>query len=255
MSQTFSVTNKPNVACLKRVSANNQVQVISINYTLSGSRRVARGGCQAPTCGATCDQLRPFSKPASPCFIPTSARPLFCAVRRPDGPECSCLCKPGPAPCRTPAPHSARATGDPRDSLLARETNQPQDPGCLGANSKARIICLAHMPVGSTDLEDTSGLLPGHELHTAMKKVAESQRTWQRTRRWESVRGDRGPYRCDSPKHDARTKNPPQNITPAQDPLIMQRCERNNCENAHLLLRLRKTSKSNQRIPLFPVSL
>lgn len=87
----------------------------------------------------------------------------------------------GPAPSRTPAPHSARATGDPRDSLLARETNQPQDPGCLGANSKARIICLAHMPVGSTDLEDTSRLLPSHELHTAPMMVAESQRTWQKT--------------------------------------------------------------------------
>lgn len=37
------------------------------------------------------------------------------------------------------------------------------------------------MPVGSTDLEDTSRLLPGHELHTATMTVAESQRTWQKT--------------------------------------------------------------------------
>lgn len=128
------------------------------------------------------------------------------------------------APCRTPASHSSRATGDPRDSLHARETNQPQDPGCLRANSKARIICLAHMPVGSTDLEDTSRLRPAHRRHSATKTVAGSQRTWQKTvtcmkqqtRRRESVRGDGSPHGGDSPEHEARTESPAQNLRSVQ---------------------------------------
>lgn len=60
------------------------------------------------------------------------------------------------SPWRTWASHSTKATGDPLlDSLLARETNQPQNPGCLTANFKTRIICLTHMPVESADLEDS----------------------------------------------------------------------------------------------------
>lgn len=130
------------------------------------------------------------------------------------------------APCRTADSsfHSTKATGDPRDCLLARETNQPQDPGCLRANSKARIICLAHMPVGSTDLEDTSRLLPAHNRHAATKTVAGSQRTWQKTvtcmeqqtRRWESVSSNRFPHGGDSPEHDARTRNSAQNLRSIQ---------------------------------------
>lgn len=128
------------------------------------------------------------------------------------------------APCRTPASYSPRATGDLGHSLPARETNQPQDPGCLRANSKARIICLAHMPVGSTDLRTPAG---SFLRHTATKTVAGSQRTWQRTvtctkqqaGRWESVPVDGSPCGGGSVEHDGRTKKPAQNLRSARLPI------------------------------------
>lgn len=166
-------------------------------------------------------------------------------------------------PAGTPASrsHSTRAAGDPRDRLLARETHQPQDPGCLTANSKARIIFLAHMPVGSTDLEDTSRLLPAHDRHTATKTVAGSQRTWQealtcteqQTQRWESVRGSRFPHGGDSPQHGAKEQEAckqPQ-ISPTHNPQCSRFCKAVKELTAEMLIcccsqKPKKTSKNEE---------
>lgn len=223
-------------ACLKPVCAKGKVQVIGVGDAQSGGRRVTRSG------GVRCQLEEPprdqgqFSIKTLQTGI-SSLQHNFCTsfVRRCQTARWAGVFVPaqaGPAPRRTPASHSARAAGDPRDSFLAKETNQPQDPGCLRAKSKARIICLALMPVGSADLEDTSRLLPAHEPHTATKTVAASQRTWQKTftctkwqtRRWESVRGHRGPRRYES-------SNPMPGLR------ILSFLHRFSSKNPHLLLK------------------
>lgn len=154
------------------------------------------------------------SKPASPPFIPTCQHPLFCAVRQPDG-RGVCACARAP---RTPAPHSPRAAGDPRDILLARETNQPQDPACQRANSKARTICSHTCQLGpQTWRTPADSFLPANGTLP--------QRLWQAARgpgrrrspAWSSRHGGGNlsggdSHEVDSPQHDARAGNPAQNL-------------------------------------------
>ena len=108
--------------------------------------------------------LRTFSSPLSNSQTGQSIHACTNQSESPGGPELLAL---------------ARATGDPLlDSLPARETNQPQDPGCSRARFTTRIICLTHAPVGSADLEYSSRLLSAHQLSAATKMVTVSQRKW-----------------------------------------------------------------------------
>lgn len=118
-------------------------------------------------------------QPASLFIITMSPHFLFSSVKQPDGPKHPCLYKPVRVPGEPELLTLARATGDPLlDSLPARETNQPRDPGCSRARFTTRIICLTHAPVGSADLEYSSRLLSAHQLSAATKMVTVSQRKW-----------------------------------------------------------------------------
>lgn len=124
--------------------------------------------------------------------------------------------------------------------------------GCLRANSEARIICLAHMPVGSTDLEDTSRLLPAQKRQARRHRDGgrEPEDLAEDGRPAGSSRQGGGDLSGVTGAHMEvthwnmvpRPGNPAQKLQmgPArnsQRARFSQRCERKNWESAHLLLK------------------
>lgn len=122
------------------------------------------------------------------------------------------------APCRTPASHSTGATGDPRDNLLAKEANQPQDPRL----SRSQFRSKNNLPRTHASWVHRPG---GHQQTPSCPQTAGTppQRRWQgargpgrrrstcrkqQTGRRGPVGGDRSPHGGDSLEHDAKIRKP-----------------------------------------------